>query len=321
MINGVLASRGGNGGFTSTTLKEGDVVTNRILFYGKCVVGEQAVSNSLSPHIIPGVYPLVSIAADDPDLCSAGSKNYTATVQNAGDKPQYQWMVNGQTAGTNAAIFNAASLSTGDKLTCMVTGRNSCGTGSKVSNELVIPQTVPSIDNSVTISSSLKNNVITEGQQITFTALAAYTTGISYQWLVNGLSVGTNSATFVSTDLTNGDVVTCQVTTTGQCVVKPVVTSNALTVLMLTPIVIPNAFTPNGDGVNDTWDIKALLAYVGCTIDVYNRYGMQVYHTLNYTSGWDGSAKGKRLPAGTYYYLINPNDGTGKLSGPVTILR
>jgi gliding motility-associated-like protein len=84
---------------------------------------------------------------------------------------------------------------------------------------------------------------------------------------------------------------------------------------------IPTAFSPNGDGINDVWNIKYLESYPASTVEIYNRYGQQVYTSRGYGKAWDGTTKGSPLPAGVYYYIINPGNGAKKYSGSVTILR
>jgi len=86
-------------------------------------------------------------------------------------------------------------------------------------------------------------------------------------------------------------------------------------------IIIPNAFTPNGDGINDTWYIKNLNSYLNCTVQIYNRYGENVYSSIGYGIPWDGTYKGAALPTGTYYYIINLNNDSKVLSGFVVIIR
>src|SRR5204862_357629 len=82
--------------------------------------------------------------------------------------------------------------------------------------------------------------------------------------------------------------------------------------------VVPNAFSPNGDGTHDKWDITFLESYPGCVIDVYNRYGQLVYHTVNYPVPWDGKINGRDAPVGTYYYIINPKNGRKPLTSYAT---
>ncbi|MHB8208718.1 MBG domain-containing protein, partial [Mucilaginibacter sp.] len=85
--------------------------------------------------------------------------------------------------------------------------------------------------------------------------------------------------------------------------------------------VIPNAFTPNGDGINDTWIIKYLDYYPNCTVEIFNRYGQNVYYSNSYGIPWDGTYKGGVLPTGTYYYIINLKNGLKVLSGYVALIR
>jgi gliding motility-associated-like protein len=89
----------------------------------------------------------------------------------------------------------------------------------------------------------------------------------------------------------------------------------------LSSIKIPNAFTPNGDGVNDVWNILELSSYPQCTVLVYSRNGSLVYQSHGYPKPWDGTHNGNPLPAGTYYYIISPQSDLPKLSGYVAILR
>ncbi|MFN5421881.1 MAG: PKD domain-containing protein [bacterium] len=83
----------------------------------------------------------------------------------------------------------------------------------------------------------------------------------------------------------------------------------------------PNTFTPNGDGINDLWEIKYLDQYPGCIIEVYTTQGQLVYRSVNYNNQWDGKYKGNTLPVGTYYYVIDPKNGRNKVAGYVTILK
>lgn len=94
-----------------------------------------------------------------------------------------------------------------------------------------------------------------------------------------------------------------------------------MTVKVLRPVIVPNAFTPNGDGVHDTWEIANLDRYPGCSVAVFNRYGQQVFGSAGYAVMWNGTSNGKALPAGTYYYIIDFKSGSGRLTGSVTIIR
>lgn len=85
-------------------------------------------------------------------------------------------------------------------------------------------------------------------------------------------------------------------------------------------IYIPNAFSPNGDGINDTWIIKYLNTYPSCHVQVFNRYGQVVFESNGYANPWNGRYRNQPLPLGTYYYLITPGKGKKPLSGSISIV-
>jgi gliding motility-associated-like protein len=155
--------------------------------------------------------------------------------------------------------------------------------------------------------------------------------GDSYQ-MVGTATVGTYlwtpssglSATNILTPVANPIVTTTytlNVTSPQGCIA-----SDAMVLTVVPNCVKPlNAFTPNGDGVNDTWFVTETFACISkITAQVYNRYGAKVFESNNYQNKWDGTRDGKPLPDGTYYYVLNYtliNGKTVAFKGNVTILR
>lgn len=87
-------------------------------------------------------------------------------------------------------------------------------------------------------------------------------------------------------------------------------------------IYVPNAFSPNGDGTNDTWKIEKLGTYPEADIQVFNRNGQVVFKSRGYSKPWNGTFNGAPLPVGTYYYIIDlKTDIFPKVSGWVFIAR
>jgi gliding motility-associated-like protein len=85
-----------------------------------------------------------------------------------------------------------------------------------------------------------------------------------------------------------------------------------------------NAFTPNGDGINDRWLITNGNCLANAQVQVFNRYGAKVFEDKNYRNTWEGTYNGSPLPDGTYYYVISfrlINNKVENRTGNVTILR
>jgi gliding motility-associated-like protein len=108
-----------------------------------------------------------------------------------------------------------------------------------------------------------------------------------------------------------------QVTSTLGCGIS----SDEVIVKVFDKLQVPNVFTPNGDGINDKWEIDLLDSYTECRVDIFNRYGQIVFHSIGYERPWNGTYKNKPVPAGTYYYIIDTKVGRQVLSGFVDIVR
>jgi gliding motility-associated-like protein len=86
---------------------------------------------------------------------------------------------------------------------------------------------------------------------------------------------------------------------------------------------IPNTFTPNGDGVNDEF-VVSITNLTDYHIKIFNRYGKQLFQSANIFDNWRGTYNGEPLPVGTYYFVLDAQNLSGKVikqSGPITIVR
>ena len=99
-------------------------------------------------------------------------------------------------------------------------------------------------------------------------------------------------------------------------------TDSALVTVVPT-VVIPNGFTPNADGKNDTWIIDFIELFPDCEVEVYNRWGEQLFRSVGYRQQWDGRYRDGYVPVGTYYYVIELNDERfpEPYTGPLTVIR
>lgn len=139
--------------------------------------------------------------------------------------------------------------------------------------------------------------------------------GNTYQWTPSaGLSAdNVLSPTFMAT---SDRVYTLKVTTRSGCYI-----TERVAVHVIKRIETTNAFSPNGDGINDVWTIKYIETYPNVTVDIFNRYGEKVFFSQGYSIPFDGNYKGNPLPVGTYYYMINPKNGKKTITGSLTLIR
>jgi gliding motility-associated-like protein len=138
---------------------------------------------------------------------------------------------------------------------------------------------------------------------------------LTYLWLPNNYMNNNTIKNPVVTGISD-ELYTITVTGTNNCKA-----TDDVYVKVLRPFKVPNTFSPNGDGVNDTWVIEKLSTYPGSRVQVFNRYGQIVFESYGYPRPWNGTMDGKPVPFGTYYYIIEPGNGRKPLTGYVTVLK
>ena len=87
-------------------------------------------------------------------------------------------------------------------------------------------------------------------------------------------------------------------------------------------LIIPEAISPNKDLINDVWEIENTDLYPQIEIKIYNRWGQALWKSeRGYPIPWDGRSRGEELPVDSYHYVIDLNDGSNPIIGPITIIR
>jgi gliding motility-associated-like protein len=139
---------------------------------------------------------------------------------------------------------------------------------------------------------------------------------VKYQWSPN---IDINDITSKNPVVTGNVDRTYTLTVTD---IRGCIAQDTVFVKVAPTLKINNTFTPNSDGINDYWEITGLIAYVNATVDIFDRYGQKVFHSIGYPKAWDGTINGKPVPTGVYYYVINPHFNAERvISGYVTVLR
>lgn len=212
-------------------------------------------------------------------------------------------MVNG--INTNYVLSNRDQSLSSFKVFATTTGNGSC---LAVTDELTVNVAPITLVNAGKDLFIFENTPYTLNPQVTGNVQA-------YQW---------TPATFLNNATTRNPVfrgnadqnLTLRVTSTNGCIA-----SDEVFITVLKPFPIPNVFSPNGDGIHDTWVIPELDKYPDAVVSVFDRYGRRVFFTEGYKKPWDGTHEGKPVAVATYYYIIEPKLIPGIFSGSVTILK
>ncbi|MBK9352922.1 MAG: hypothetical protein IPN09_02785 [Bacteroidetes bacterium] len=231
--------------YTNTSFVNGDVVACVLTFNAGCVSNNPATSNNVVMTVNPDLPVSVSISADNNPICAGTNVTFTAVPTNGGAAPVYQWKRNGVNVGANATTYSNSTLANGDIITCVMTSNATCPTGNPAtSNQVVITVTAQP---TASVAIVADNNSICAGTNVTFTATPTNGGTPTYQWTLNGVNVGSNSATYSNNTLANGDNITCIMTSSLGCVTGSPATSNqvTMTVNAINPVVINIAPSAN----------------------------------------------------------------------------
>ncbi len=217
-----------NGGIASYTLTPTTLTLNSTVAFSPPLNSYDLGSCAGSVPTIP----LISITASANNVCAGTPVTFTANPISGGSAPIYQWLVNGVPAGTSSVTFTYIPADN-DVVTCVLTSNSVCAT-STTANSNAITMAVTSTNTIAAVTVSPSSNNVCPGTQVTFTALPVNGgTSPVYQWKVNGIIAGTNSATYRYIPV-NNDVVTCAITSNVSCIATPTVTSPPVTMSVTT---------------------------------------------------------------------------------------
>lgn len=227
------------GGVYDDTLVLTNVVRSLDGIRFRCVVSNSCYGTNFSEDAVLRVdtnnwaNPLINISANVSTTCSGKPVTFRATTVNAGVLFGFEWLINSTPVnGATDSLFTTTTLAPGDVVSCRLTRKSACGLppASVVSTPATV--TIISSQPAVVNINAAPGTFIAPGHTVTFTATVA-NGGVApqYQWLLNGSPIaGANAATYVSSTLANGDVVSCEVKRADTCATPATVVSNTLTI-------------------------------------------------------------------------------------------
>jgi hypothetical protein len=188
--------------------------------------GCTATSNPVAITVNPLVSPAISISADPGNtICSGTQVLFTANYTNGGINPSLQWTLNGNSTGGDSASYSNSNLQEGDQVACTLTSNALCATSTTVNSNTITIHVTSTVIPSVSISADADS--VCSGTQVNFTAMPVNGgSSPSYQWKVNGIYAGSNSALFSSSTLSMTDTVSCTLTSSNACASPSTALSN-----------------------------------------------------------------------------------------------
>jgi|GEM_PF-747850 len=280
----------------------------------------------------------VNVAADVAHnivLTANSTPTYTVsfTIRDVSGKPMESASAtfNGQTQTTTAngeAVFNTVIPSSNLSYNISKTGYNNATgtvnvTSSDVTQNVVLAATTsPTYTVSFTVKDAANGpvsgaSVVFKGQTVASNAngLATFSniasgSNLSYSISKTGFDPASGSLSVASSDIAQNVVLVASPVT----VPNPELNPNAELVAQLNP---RNIFSPNGDGVNESWEVEGIEQQPELRVLIFNMYGQQVFQAQPYTNSWDGLG----LPEGIYYYQMQNQHGKAVKKGAITLVR
>lgn len=252
-------------------------------------------SNSITLSVDPQGHATVGITASDTAVCIGTPITFNATPANASASPVFQWLANGKTVGDNAATWIDSNTVGAQAVYCLITSDASCGLAKSNTIPVTVyplPIVAPDQVFDIPYGKSMVLDPKITGSIATYDWTPA--TGLSDTTVRNPTADPTATITY-----------TLAVTSFGGCKA-----SGPITVNIYTPLGLPNAFSPNGDGHNDV--LYVLGGPTGSLVKefaVFNRWGQCVFQVHDAPPGdpafgWKGYIHGSPAPPDTYIYMV-----------------
>ncbi len=203
---------------------------------------------TVTPTIAPGI-SITQISGSNP-MCAGANISFSASPGNGGNAPVYQWKVNGVNAGTNNSTFTTNSFTNTSLVTCIMTSNAMCSSPLTASSSVISVTVNSTAPSSISISLNSGSNPMCSGATTGFSA-SPFNGGNTptYQWKVNNLNVGSNSPSYTTATLLNGDQVNCELSSNSACASSSIGLSNLIT-MSVSAVLVPSVSVSIVQGTN-----------------------------------------------------------------------
>ncbi|MEI8136193.1 MAG: gliding motility-associated C-terminal domain-containing protein, partial [Bacteroidota bacterium] len=298
----------GSAAFTASTQNLGGVFAGTYLLD---ITDNNGCTTSTTLDVVPTI-SVVALAGNDVTVCPTPSVTITGT--NSFGAVSYAWFLlpdNTNSVSNTLIYFAPTPTPAPGSYTYVLVAISSVSACTDQDTVVVSTYSLPLVDAGPTYTIPVFSNVTIGGNP---TALGSFTLSWSPSFSLDDPSVLNPVAS---------NTINTVYTVTVVDLVTGCTSSDTMTVFLYPVIKISSGFSPNGDTKNERWIIDYMDQFPDNTVEIYNRWGELLYYYNNYNGQFDGKFKGKDLPVGTYYYVINLNHPayTKPFTGPLTIFR
>jgi len=284
------------------------------------------VSMDNQPTVTVNANPVIGINVSGNSVCD--ENNGTLSIIASENNINYEAYIGTTSVGTALGngndieiIIDAADLEIGDNIVDIIaTSPANCF--DQLSNNAII-----------TVNANPINDLGVSGGEICngdsgIVTITSSENDIEYELFIDQISITTAVGTgndleigipYDSYSLGNNTINVTATNTTSTCSIN--MENEAEVFVEQCKIIVYDGFSPNDDGINETFIIEGLINFPNHKVTIFNRWGNKVYEASPYLNDWDGtnmfgvSVGGDKLPVGTYFYIIEPGDGSKALKG------
>ncbi len=298
-------------GITTTQPETGDSITRNNFLTGDTIKIEMITSAPDDACTNPTDFAVVGTFESPEDVtiglsaltfCEADEYTISANGLNHGAGAKYTWKLNTAELVDTVNFVTLNDLIDGDTIKVAVQSSETCVNFDTASTQgIVILIPTPEV------VLGAKEIILSDYEEVTLDATKSELSGATYSWsssdssLYEVMTGRFSTVAKVTPELTQTKFYFNASRTENGTTCKDV---DSINVIVDYSFVIPNAFTPNGDGLNDAFQIANLEKLDAFRLQIFNRWGTLLYEQKGLSDFWDGTYNGNPVPVATYYYVF-----------------
>ncbi len=297
--------------FSTNLLLNNDNVTCTVTDPSSCSAAITVESNIIQMTVTDSLTPTITITTSENPVCSGTPAHFLVNATNEGLNPVYEWKINGSGTDVSLTDFQSGTLEDGDVVSCLLISSLVCTAPIQSTGITMIVHKSPQVY-------AGNDTVIVPGKSVQLDPVIAGNI-VSYNWSPSAGLDNPNVPDALASPL---------ISTTYNLTVKDnnaCTASDSIKILVYSKLRMPNAFSPDGNGVNDIFRIPPAIPLTIKRFSIYDRWGQKVFETDDAGKGWDGKFKNISQVVGTYVWIIEYIDPithqAKKDSGTVVLVR